>query len=383
MPGPLHDTVTTTARRADYGQVRLGRRDIDGLILCAEQSGAPYDLLAAALGAQPARLRGITARWRRAGFAATGRLGPGPAWCWLTPGGMAAAGLGYPATRPALARLAHIRAVLAARLWLQAAPGRPSRPGPRPGRPAARPAVPDRDPGPAPVRIHPRREPVMTVTSWLRLTISLWLLRKAVKGAGWLVLFLLLAAVWPVTLVAVAGYLAARGRGWPPARLGRAAAATLALTGIYAAGEVVRQHVGRAAALAPVQAWAHGWHRDALAVARMFVQVSPVAVPAGLALAAGLWSWRNYAISAGIGGRMASAPATFDNRQWRRQVSAAKGRTAAPGLVPLLTRKGSIPVGGTIRAIGCPWQPVFTLPAAACARHHGDRRRDRAAGRRT
>ena len=122
MPGPLHDTVTTTPRRADYGQVRLGRRDIDGLILCAEHYGAPYDLLASALGAQPARLRAITARWRRAGFAATGRLGPGPAWCWLTPGGMAAAGLGYPASRPALARLAHLRAVLAARLWLQAAP---------------------------------------------------------------------------------------------------------------------------------------------------------------------------------------------------------------------------------------------------------------------
>jgi hypothetical protein len=119
MTGPLHDTTTTTTpRRADAGVVRLGRRDIDGLILCAEHSGAPYDLLASALAAQPARLRGITARWRRAGFAATGRLGPGPAWCWLTPGGMAAAGLGYPATRPALARLAHIRAVLAARLWL-------------------------------------------------------------------------------------------------------------------------------------------------------------------------------------------------------------------------------------------------------------------------
>jgi hypothetical protein len=122
MPGPLRDTVTTTPRRADYGQVRLGRRDIDGLILCAEHYGAPYDLLAAALAAQPARLRAITARWRRAGFAATGRLGPGPAWCWLTPAGMAAAGLGYPAARPALARLAHYRAVLAARLWLQAAP---------------------------------------------------------------------------------------------------------------------------------------------------------------------------------------------------------------------------------------------------------------------
>ena len=122
MPGPLHDIDTATPRRSDHGTVRLGRRDVDGLILCAEHSGAPYDLLAAALAAQPARLRGITARWRRAGFAATGRLGPGPAWCWLTPAGMAATGLGYPATRPAMARLAHIRAVLAARLWLQAAP---------------------------------------------------------------------------------------------------------------------------------------------------------------------------------------------------------------------------------------------------------------------
>ena len=209
----------------------------------------------------------------------------------------------------------------------------------------------------------------MTVTSWLRLTISLWLLRKAVKGTGWLLLFLVLAAVWPVTVVAILGYLAASRRGWPPARLRRAAAATLALTGIYAVGDVVRQHAGRAAALAPVRDWANGWHRDALAVARMFVLVSPVAVPAGLALAAGLWSWRNYAISAGIGGRMASAPVTFDNRQWKRQVSAATGRTAAPGNVPLLTRKGTIPVGGTIRTVGCPWQPVFTLPATACNRH--------------
>jgi hypothetical protein len=79
MTGQLHGTAlaTGTARRADYGAVRLGRRDIDGLILCAEHYAAPYDLLVYALGAQPARLRAITARWRRAGYAATGRLGPG------------------------------------------------------------------------------------------------------------------------------------------------------------------------------------------------------------------------------------------------------------------------------------------------------------------
>jgi hypothetical protein len=209
----------------------------------------------------------------------------------------------------------------------------------------------------------------MTVLSWLRFVILLWLLRKAVKITGWLLLAAVLVAVWPVTIVAILGYLAAWGRGWPAARLRRAAAATVALTGLYAVAEVVRQHGGQAAVLAPVRAWAHGWHADALTVARMFVLTCPVAVPAGLALAAALWAWRTYAVSAGIGGRMASAPVAFDARQWRRQVAAAAGRTAAPGLVPLLTRKATIPIGGTIRAIGCRWQPVFALPATACTRH--------------
>jgi hypothetical protein len=41
------------ARRADAGMVRLGERDITGLVLCAEHYGAPYDLLAAALEVRP------------------------------------------------------------------------------------------------------------------------------------------------------------------------------------------------------------------------------------------------------------------------------------------------------------------------------------------
>ena len=119
-----HDTTTTVrpARRADAGTVRLSQRDIDGLLLCGEHYGAPYDLLAAALRVQAERLPAVVARWRRAGYAETGRLGPGPGWCWLTRDGMTATGLGFPAVRPALGRLAHIRAVLAARLWLQAGP---------------------------------------------------------------------------------------------------------------------------------------------------------------------------------------------------------------------------------------------------------------------
>ena len=109
-------TRHSPARRADAGRVRLTQRDIDGLVLCAEHGGAPYDLLAAALGVTPARLRAIVTRWRQAGYAVTGQLGPGPAWCWLTRAGMTLCGFDYPATRPALARLAHLRAVLAVRL---------------------------------------------------------------------------------------------------------------------------------------------------------------------------------------------------------------------------------------------------------------------------
>ena len=96
--------------------------------------------------------------------------------------------------------------------------------------------------------------------------------------------------------------------------------------------------------------------------------LAPAAIPAGLAAASLAWGWRIYAISAGLGGKMAYAPVAFDARQWRRQVRAAKARNAAPGAVPL-HRRGRIPVGGTIRATGCRWQPVFTIPAAACARH--------------
>ena len=107
-------------RRADAGTVRVGDRDIAGLLLCGDMYGAPYDLLATFLGVRPDRVRGIVARWRHAGYAATGRLGPGPAWCWLTRTGLAVTGLGYTASRPALGRLAHIRAVLAVRLSLQA-----------------------------------------------------------------------------------------------------------------------------------------------------------------------------------------------------------------------------------------------------------------------
>ena len=124
----MHQAITLATaaaplpRRSDVGTVRISGRDIDGLILCGEMYGAPYDLLADCLNVQPDRLRGIVARWRAAGYAETGRLSPGPAWCWLTRPGLAALGLRFAAGRPSLGRLAHLRAVLAARLALESSP---------------------------------------------------------------------------------------------------------------------------------------------------------------------------------------------------------------------------------------------------------------------
>ena len=118
----LATTGLPSARRADAGSVRLGGRDVAGLMLVGDMYGGPYDLLGGFLDVQPARLRGIVARWRRAGYAATGRLGPGPAWCWLTRSGLAVTGQRYAPAPPALGRLAHVRAVLAVRLSLEDSP---------------------------------------------------------------------------------------------------------------------------------------------------------------------------------------------------------------------------------------------------------------------
>jgi hypothetical protein len=115
--------VARPARRSDAGVVRLGARDVAALVLIGDMYGAPYDLLAAFLGVRADRAWGVVARWRRAGYVATGQLGAGPAWCWLTRAGLAITGQRYALARPAAARLAHIRAVLAIRLAVEASPG--------------------------------------------------------------------------------------------------------------------------------------------------------------------------------------------------------------------------------------------------------------------
>jgi hypothetical protein len=98
-------------------------RDAAGLLFAAEMYGVQLDHLAAVLGVSETRARGVAARWRGRRYAESARLGPGGPWTWVTKAGLAACGLPYTAAPPALARLAHIRAVAAVRLALESAPG--------------------------------------------------------------------------------------------------------------------------------------------------------------------------------------------------------------------------------------------------------------------
>jgi hypothetical protein len=98
----------------------LTQREIDALVLCAEHCGIPYDLLATVLDVPAARVRRIVGRWCDLGWAAAGRLGDGPDWCWLLPAGMRLIGSPYRSAPPNPALLAHSRAVLATRLRFSA-----------------------------------------------------------------------------------------------------------------------------------------------------------------------------------------------------------------------------------------------------------------------
>ena len=92
----------------------LAVRDAAALIFAADMYGVQLDQLAACSGSS-----GPRARRRPAGAGSAtrrpARLGPGPPWVWVTRAGLAACGLGYSPAPPALSRLAHIRAVAAAR----------------------------------------------------------------------------------------------------------------------------------------------------------------------------------------------------------------------------------------------------------------------------
>jgi hypothetical protein len=99
---------------------RASDRDIAGMLFTADMYAVQLDQLAVVLRVGEQRARAVAARWHRSRYAESARIGPGPAWVWLTRTGLAACGLPGPATPPALSRLAHLRAVTSVRLALDA-----------------------------------------------------------------------------------------------------------------------------------------------------------------------------------------------------------------------------------------------------------------------
>jgi hypothetical protein len=115
--------ASTGRAAATAAPAHLAQRDIAGLLFVADMYGVQLDQVAAVLGVGESRARAIAAMWRGARYAQSARLGPGGPWIWLTRAGLAACGLPYPATAPALSRLTHLRAVTAVRLALEATSG--------------------------------------------------------------------------------------------------------------------------------------------------------------------------------------------------------------------------------------------------------------------
>jgi hypothetical protein len=113
----------TASREETAAPAQLTGRDIAALLFVADMYAVQLDQLAVVLGVSEARARAITLDWRRAAYAESARIGPGRPWVWLTRAGLAACGLPYTATSPALSRLAHLRAVVSVRLALEAANG--------------------------------------------------------------------------------------------------------------------------------------------------------------------------------------------------------------------------------------------------------------------
>jgi hypothetical protein len=176
-------------------------------------------------------------------------------------------------------------------------------------------------------------------------------------------------AAAPVTCVAVTAFALAWARGWPPARLRRAAAWSLPMTATWLLVTAITTRSLSAVLGAPFGSWLASWHAfDYGATSTAFTLAAPVAVPAGLLIASWAWQVRIYRIETGLA-TIATTPVVFDQRQWQRQAKATAGRNRVPGLVSLTDKRGRIVIGGTIRTVGHPWQPVLAIPAGALGRH--------------
>ena len=108
-----------------------------------------------------------------------------------------------------------------------------------------------------------------------------WLLPAAWRLTKALVLAAAALAAAPATLVAAAAVTLAWRRGWPPARLARAAAACAPMLAVWLAATAVAAGTLAALPAAPYRAWLDMWH-DAAAGRPLLAAavIAPLAIPA-------------------------------------------------------------------------------------------------------
>src|SRR5262249_915217 len=87
--------------------------------------------------------------------------------------------------------------------------------------------------------------------AYLPVRILIWALRAPGRLLAWAALAALLVAAAPLTLVTALALCGAWLRGWPPARLWRAAAWALPMTAVYLAGRAIQARTWQGLALAP------------------------------------------------------------------------------------------------------------------------------------
>ena len=188
---------------------------------------------------------------------------------------------------------------------------------------------------------------------YLSLMAVLAALRLAGRLARAAAIALLVVAAAPVSLVAALAVTLAWLGGWPPRRLYRAALACLPMVAVWLVAVAIADRSVPHAAAAPYHAWLTAWHQLSTgSVALAATTIAPAAIPLGLAVGGLIWSRRIYAMETGTGGIFPTSPAAFQARQWRRQVRTARAKIAAPGAVPLLSRRGAIVAGAVIRSAG-------------------------------
>jgi hypothetical protein len=203
--------------------------------------------------------------------------------------------------------------------------------------------------------------------------LSLIAVRAALRAIGRVLRIAIIAALIiaaaPASVVAAIGAVLAWLRGWPPARLYRAALWCLPMVAVWLAATAIASRSASVAAGTPYHAWLSLWHGTHPASAADIAAIAPLAIPVGLAAGGLAWAYRIRSMRTGTAGLSPDAAVSFDLRQWRHQARSARARIAAPGAIPLTSRNGSLVAGAVIRSVNHPGGPIASIPYSRMRSH--------------